>query len=777
MAFVDRLFARLSGLRSNASSAYFAAVLLVAAATALRLALDPWLFGTQFLTFFPAVLIATFLGGFGPGCLSAVLSVLAVWFFILTPQFSFAIDRPGEIGGLAVFAVVAGIMVLVVTGLRMAAERIRSLNGTLTAVFDANPDAILLLDRTHRIVRANARASALFGYAPESLIGAAIERLLPERLHDRHRGLRAACTALEKAREMAADGDPVARASDGREFPVNVRLGPIHSERELLVVAIVRDLTAERAAAEALTESERQRATLEERERASVQLRRWSDAFENAAFGIAVSDPKTDTVLLANPALAAMRGMTRAEIEGKPVTDNYVEAELARVRELLAEADRTGHATFESWHRHKTGPDFPVEMNISSVRDADGNLAYRIVSVLDITERRRAEEELRQMQRIDAIGRVSGGIAHDFNNLLGVIIGNLELCGYARADHLNTKELIAEALTAARGGADLTARLLAFSRRQSLRTVPVQPNLLIDGLMKMLTRVLGEDIEISLDLAATPWPVLTDPVQLEQGLVNLATNARDAMPNGGKLTIATANCHVDANAAAVNPELGPGDYVMIAMTDSGVGMPPDVATRVFEPFFTTKEFGKGNGLGLSTLFGFAKQSGGHVTVESAPGRGTIFRLYLPRSTTATEKAAPAEPAVEARTAGEVALLVEDNPSLRRVAKRVLAELGYAVIEADGPPAALAILAERRVGLLFSDIVMPGPIDGVELARQTLERWPGTAVLLTSGYSERLQQERARSLAKQVRLLKKPYSVTELAAAVDDALRASTGQTP
>jgi PAS domain S-box-containing protein len=541
-----------------------------------------------------------------------------------------------------------------------------------------------------------------------------------------------------------------------------------------MVVAIVRDLTAQRAAAEALTESERQRAILEERQRSSEQLRRWSDAFENAAFGIAVSDPKTNIILLVNPAFAAMQGMTRAEVEGKTISDNYVEAELPRVLGLIAQADRTGHATYESWYRHKAAPDFPVEVNISSVRNADGDPAYRIVSVLDITARRHAEEELRQVQRMDAIGRVSGGIAHDFNNLLGVVIGNLELCGYAREGRLNTKELIAEALQAARVGADLTARLLAFSRRQPLRSVSVQPNRQIDRMMKLLTRVLGEDIEISLDLAADLWPVLTDPAQLEHGIINLATNARDAMPRGGEVTITTANYHFDAEDAALRPELGPGDYVMIAMTDSGIGMPPDVATRVFEPFFTTKEFGKGTGLGLSTLFGFTKQSGGHVTVESVPGRGATFRLYLPRSP-AAEDAAPAEPPVVESSPGDVALVVEDDPSMRRVAVRMLAELGYAVLEADGPQAAQAILADRPVRLLFSAVVMPGPTDGVALARQTLERWPGTAVLLTSGYSERLQQESSRSLPKQIWLLKKPYSMAELAAAVDAALHASNRQ--
>jgi signal transduction histidine kinase/CheY-like chemotaxis protein len=425
------------------------------------------------------------------------------------------------------------------------------------------------------------------------------------------------------------------------------------------------------------------------------------------------------------------------------------------------------------------GPRFPVELRISSVRDGDGRPAYRVVSVIDITARRRAEEELRQIHRMEAIGRVSGGMAHDFNNLLGVIIGNLELCLYSGEVGRNTREFVTEALQAAQGGAEVIARLLAFSRRQSLRAVLVQPNRQLDGLRGLLARVLGEAIGVTLDLAADLWPVLVDPAQLEQGIMNMVTNARDAMPRGSRLTIATANWHLDAAASAPHPDLAPGDYVTITVTDTGVGMAPDVAMRVFEPYFTTKEMSRGTGLGLSTLFGFARQSGGTVTVDSAPGQGATFRLYLPRAPAATERAAPAAApaaaaAAAAGTPNDAVLLVEDNPSLRRVAARMLAELGYAVIEADGPPAALAVLAERRVRLVFSDVAAAGPVDGAELARQARERWPGTAVLLASGDAEHFQEARSRALAGHIALLKKPYSLAELAAAIEAAIHASSG---
>jgi len=519
----------------------------------------------------------------------------------------------------------------------------------------------------------------------------------------------------------------------------------------------------------------RQEAYIREQEATTERLlqlaaleRRWADAFNNAAFGIAISDTQTETLAVVNPAWASMHGMTVAEVEGRTITSLYAPDEQPRLPQLREQVDREGHVSFEAKRVRSDGTTFPVQMEVTSVRGPEGGVAYRVSSAIDITERKRTEEVLRQAQKMEAVGNISGGMAHDFNNLLGVIIGNLDLALSSPPEEHGP--LMQEALAAARRGADLTRRLLAFARRQPLRPESVQPNDLIAGMAQLLTRVLGEHIEVVLDLAPDLWPVRVDPAQLESSIANLATNSRDAMPRGGKLTIRTANLSLGTQIAGADGDLLPaGDYVMVEVTDTGSGMTPEVMRKIFEPFFTTKEPGRGTGLGLSMVFGFAKQSGGQITVHSEPGSYATFRLYLPRATT---PAGVAQPPARARESGrgESVLVVEDNPELRRVAVRQLAALGYRVIEAPNAAAALAELEKSDpVQLLFSDVVMAGGMDGFELAREAARRAPGIKVLLTSGFPDR--EHNAAPREDSTRLLDKPYDSETLARAVRDALDA------
>jgi signal transduction histidine kinase len=398
--------------------------------------------------------------------------------------------------------------------------------------------------------------------------------------------------------------------------------------------------------------------------------------------------------------------------------------------------------------------------------DAAEKLGEEVKAARDRAQR--TEEQLRQSQKMEAIGNLTGGMAHDFNNLLAIVIGNLDILVDRKKDDGDVKELGGEALDAALRGADLTQRLLAFARRQPLQPRPVDLNALIADLTKLLSRTLGENIDIALDLDPELWPAVVDPSQIDSALTNLATNARDVMPEGGSLIVVTGNRRLDEDYAAEHAEVVAGDYAMIEISDTGAGMEPDIARRIFEPFFTTKEQGKGTGLGLSMVYGFIKQSGGHINVYSEPGIGTTFRLYLPRAPAATIPG-PASPPTQTRKGhGETVLAVEDNASLRRVVVRQLRELGYRVMQADSTPEALKVLEREPVTLLFTDVVMSGGASGIELAREALERWPALKVLITSGFPE-IKLNGNGHTAIPARLLNKPYRKEDLARAIREAI--------
>jgi len=393
-----------------------------------------------------------------------------------------------------------------------------------------------------------------------------------------------------------------------------------------------------------------------------------------------------------------------------------------------------------------------------------------------LARQERTEAQLRQAQKMEAIGNLTGGMAHDFNNLLAIVIGNLDILVSHRKDDQEVRQLGGEALDAALRGADLTQRLLAFARRQPLQPKRVDLNQLIGNITRLLSRTLSEDIEITLDLDPKLWPVVIDPAQLDAGLTNLATNARDAMPKGGSLIVVTGNRHLDADYAAEHADVTPGDYAMIEVSDTGEGMAPDVVTRIFEPFFTTKEQGKGTGLGLSMVYGFMKQSGGHINVYSERGIGTTFRLYLPRLP--VDAAAGEQPGATAALEGngETVLAVEDNVALRRVVVRQLHELGYRVLEADSASAALAVLEKEKIDVLFTDVVMSGGMSGIDLAHHARQQWPAIRVLITSGFPDTKFNGNGNGNGNghngrpaPGRLLNKPYRKEDLARALREVL--------
>jgi PAS domain S-box-containing protein len=387
------------------------------------------------------------------------------------------------------------------------------------------------------------------------------------------------------------------------------------------------------------------------------------------------------------------------------------------------------------------------------------------------------QERLRQSQKMETVGQLTGGVAHDFNNLLQIIAGNLDLLLRTLPEDAARQRRAAEsAMGGAKRAATLTQRLLAFSRRQPLSPKPLSANRLISGMSELLHRSLGETIEVEVVLSPSLWRAEIDPNALENAILNLALNARDAMPDGGKLTIETANTHLDRDYVAQHPELSTGQYVSISVSDNGHGMTPEVVERVFEPFFTTKEVGKGTGLGLSMVYGFVKQSGGHVKLYSEPGQGTTVRLYLPRLMgPVAEEGEPPPPAAE-RAREETILVCEDDPEVRAFSAEVLRDLGYVVREAVDGPSALRLLErdDGRVDLLFTDVVLPGGMTGSVLAEQARRTRPGVKVLFTTGYARNAIVHHGR-LDPGVELITKPFSYTDLAGRIRDLLDAPGSQ--
>ena len=383
----------------------------------------------------------------------------------------------------------------------------------------------------------------------------------------------------------------------------------------------------------------------------------------------------------------------------------------------------------------------------------------------EIAARAEAEARVAQMQRLEAVGQLTGGIAHDFNNMLAIVMGNLDLAQRRIARGVtDVGRFIDNSMEGARRGAALTQRLLAFGRRQPLSPATLDVNAVVQGMSEMLRRSLGPGIEIETVLAGGLWRTHADATQLESAIVNLAVNARDAMPGGGKLTVETMNAHIDEAYSAVNPDAVPGQYVVVAVSDTGEGMPQDVLERAFEPFYTTKDVGQGTGLGLSQIYGYLKQSGGHAKIYSELDRGTTVKLYLPRQLAPSEPAQaekPEEPRLLAMgRAEETVLVVEDEPGVRAMSVETLKELGYAVREAeDGASALQALEREGPVQLLFTDVVMPG-MSGRELADEVKRRWPQMKVLYTTGYTRNAIVHGGR-LDVGVSLLPKPYTAEEL----------------
>jgi PAS domain S-box-containing protein len=574
-----------------------------------------------------------------------------------------------------------------------------------------------------------------------------------------------------------------ARDSDALSFgPVLLLVLLVLASRERAVQGRLRR-DAEQAARRIHAALERKVATLEAH---SALL---TTAIEQAPVSVVITDSE-GRIEYVNPAFTRITCYQAEEALGStPRLLKSGEQDAAFYRRLWTTILAGREWRGEVANRRKDGTLYTQRLLIAPVRDREGGLLGFVGIGEDVSERKRAEDELRateqrysglvenvndamlQAQKLEGIGRLAGGVAHDFNNILAVIMGFGELIGDNLEEHHVVRPWLQQVITAADRAADLTRQLLAFSRKQVMQRKPLDLNAVVRTLETMLTRLVGEDVEIEVRTGSDLGMVMADPAQLEQVMINLAVNARDAMPLGGRLTIETASAEFDEEYAAAHPPSAPGRFVMVAVSDTGIGMDAETQKRIFEPFFTTKPVGQGTGLGLATVYGIVKQSGGYIWAYSEVGRGTTFKVYLPR--VEVEELGEADEAgvsVMAVPGGhETVLVVDDTESLRGLIRRLLEDRGYTVLTAPDGEEALSLVQERQlpIALLLTDVVMP-KLGGRDLAKRLLALRPETRVLFMSGYTAGAVSHQG-ILPVGTLILEKPFNGAKLARAVRDAL--------
>ena len=605
--------------------------------------------------------------------------------------------------------------------------------------------AICMLDPNGIVTNWNAGAKRIKGYEAAEVIGRHFGMFyLPE---DREAGMPA--RSLAAARENGKfEAEGWLLRKDGTKFLASDVIDAIYEDGQLVGFAkITRDITERNKAADALKESER-------------HFRLLVNGVTD--YALYMLDPN-GIVTNWNAGGLRIKGYSPEEIIGQHFSRFYSPADQAagrpaRALQLAVENDRYEE---EGWRVRKDGTFFWASVVIDPIRDDDNKLLGFAKITRDISERREAQLNLEKIQRqlaesqkLDALGQLTGGVAHDFNNLLMVITGHVHMLKKIAGNDAKSLRAIQAIETATQRGASLTRQLLTFARRQSVNPQPIDLRDSIHSVREVLDTGLGSAVQLRINLDDGIWPVMVDPAELETALVNLIINARDAMPNGGSVSVRASNAHIDNGTRK-------GDHVAIEVKDTGVGIPPDIMGKVFDPFFTTKPIGKGTGLGLSQVHGFAHQAGGTVAVASELGKGTTFTVCLPRGQLGI---APAEAETRSIASGTV-LLVEDNPDVATASADLLEQLGYSVRWVSDAEAALKELDRDGIDLVFTDIVMPGKTDGLGLARAIKQKHPGVPILLATGYSEA-----ARNAPADFSILRKPFRLHELSRALSELCR-------
>ncbi len=650
-------------------------------------------------------------------------------------------DDAGEIVG--ALAVIKDI-----TQRARAEARVRESEERLRAVFDASPDGVVALTADGRIIDCNASiVGALGARSTEDLIGkAAIDFIAPDQREDAVARLR---EVLRVGAARSLEYDVV--SLDGERFPVEVSANAISDEEgnPVGVVLALQDISARRAS-----------------EHEVQQLNQFRHSIiDQANIWLHVLDRDLNTIVW-NPAAAEMTGVSPEEALHSHFTwevmypdPNEREAMLGTAREIIEEGRvLENHETIICT---RSGGTRSISWNARRLLDAGGEPIGLLATARDVTEHKQLETQLRQAVKMEAIGRLAGGIAHDFNNMLTAILGNVQLISMRMDESDDNQRLLGEIRVAARRSADLTRQLLAFSRKQAMVPVALDLNAVIERIEPMLQRMIGEDISVLTNFDPYLGLTMADPSQTDQVLMNLVVNARDAMPDGGILTIETANAVLDESYAAGYADLQPGRYVMLSVSDTGIGMDRETQERIFEPFFTTKPEDRGTGLGLATVYGIVSQSGGHIYVYSEPGEGTVFKVYLPLLESGEAADLDERAGSEDLTGRETILLVEDEDIVRDLIATVLRRHGHSVLTAPDADEALEIAAgyDGQIDIMVTDVVMPGD-SGPELARAMAQIRPEMPVLFISGYAENMVA-RQGVLQEGVHYLQKPFDPEKL----------------
>jgi len=750
----------------SVTARYAAAAVISVLAIGVRNQLAPLVGDSgQFLLSFPAVLASAWIGGAGPGLFAVLLCSLAAAWYILPPYESLAVARAGDRIVLTLFALLsAGLCGLVerLQRLGRTAEldrqalrsRERELSQSValkTAILDTALDAVVALDAGGLVQEWNTAAERLFGYLRQAAVGRPLaELIIPEAWRQAHHDGIAHYLQTGKRTILGRRVELTGMNAAGAEFPVEVRIDQIRTDGTPAFVGFIRDARERQEAEAALNESQ-------------DLFHRFMEHSPALAF---IRDA-AGRIVYANAAYEQFFGTTLAELAGRTLTE-LVPQETARELRTAYERVLAEEVPRQECFLIPT-PDGRVHDCQFYLFPLTNTTGERLLGglVLDVSDQRRLEEQLRQSQKMEAVGRLAGGIAHDFNNMLAVISGYSELLLLELRASDPTHGPLTEIRKASERAANLTRQLLAFSRQQVLAPQRLDLNEVLGDIAAMLRRLIGEDLELHVQLSPVPAPVVADLGQIEQLLLNLLVNARDAMPHGGRITVEVSRMVLGEAYVQAHLESSPGAYVVLAVTDTGCGMDAATVAQIFEPFFTTKAPGIGTGLGLATVHGIVKQTGGEIRVYSEVGVGTCFKVYFPVAEGAAEPLAPrAEPAAPG---AETILLVEDERMLRSLVRTVLEEWGYRVLEAADPDEAAAYV-EGHVGqidLLLTDVVMP-KTSGREIATRFLELRPEARVLYMSGYTDDAVV-RHGVLRAEAHFLQKPFTPTSLARKVREVL--------